>query len=120
LSRLRELHPDTAVILITAFGSIDLAIESMRRGAAHFLTKPVKLRELLIAVEKVLGDRELRSENRALRREVEGRYRFANMIGKSKAMRDALDELEDVAHGLRLADHVREAVAAFDLARAAP
>src|SRR5262249_22250597 len=46
LSRVRELRPEVGVILITAFGGIDVAIEAMRRGAAHFLTKPVKMKEL--------------------------------------------------------------------------
>jgi DNA-binding NtrC family response regulator len=99
LSRVRELRPDIAVILITAFGSIDLAIEAMRRGAANFIVKPVKMKELLVSVEKAIEEREMRAENRLLRREVEGRYRFGNIIGKSKAMRDVFALIERVAQG---------------------
>src|SRR5262249_23532391 len=81
------------------FGSIDSAIEAMRRGAAHFLTKPVKMKELIIAVERALENREIRAENRALRREVESRYRFGNIIGKSSAMREVFALVERVAQG---------------------
>jgi DNA-binding NtrC family response regulator len=99
LTHIRELRPEVAVILITAFGSIDLAIEAMRRGAAHFITKPVKMKELVVSVERSLEDRQIRSENRALRREVEGRFRFGNILGKSKAMREVFSLIERVAQG---------------------
>lgn len=99
LSRVRTIRHDLAVILITAFGSIDVAVEAMRRGANHFITKPVKMRELIVAVGRALRDRELRVENRALRREVESRYRFGSIIGKSKPMRDVFALVERVAQG---------------------
>jgi DNA-binding NtrC family response regulator len=99
LSRVKELRPEVAVIVITAFGSIDSAIEAMKRGASHFITKPVKMKELVMAVTKALDERQMRAENRALRREVEGRYRFGNILGKSKAMRDVFALIERVAEG---------------------
>ncbi len=66
----REIHatrPDTQVLLMTAFGSIDTAVEAIKAGAYHFITKPVKLPELGAIVRKALTERELRLENRQLR-----------------------------------------------------
>src|SRR5262245_35879119 len=60
LTKVKGLRADIAVILVTAFGSIDTAIEAMRQGAAHFLTKPVKMKELILAVERTLETREMR------------------------------------------------------------
>ncbi len=91
LDMLREIkacEPSPYVITITAFGSIDTAIRAVKLGAFDYITKPFEIDQLLLAVEKALGERELRSEVARLRDEVERSYRFDNMIGRSPAMQE--------------------------------
>jgi DNA-binding NtrC family response regulator len=93
----REIHatrPDTQVLLMTAFGSIDTAVEAIKAGAYHFITKPVKLPELGAIVRKALTERELRLENRQLRQAVEERYTFGQLLGKSAIMQRLFTLLE--------------------------
>lgn len=97
LSFARKHRPETAVILITAFGTIDLAVEAMRIGAFHFVTKPFKMKEILAIVRKAVEHNLLKRENILLRKEVVERYRFGNIIGKSPAMRRVYDLITRVA-----------------------
>ena len=71
LGELRELRPDLPVVLMTAFGSIDSAVEAMRAGAFHYVTKPFKREEVLVVLERAFEHRELERENARLRRAVE-------------------------------------------------
>src|SRR5215831_16707542 len=96
----RELHasrPETQVILMTAFGSIDTAVEAVKAGAYHFVTKPVKLPEVGALVHKALTERALRLENRHLRQAVEERYTFGQLLGKSAVMQQLFGLLERLA-----------------------
>ncbi|MDZ7379669.1 MAG: sigma-54 dependent transcriptional regulator [candidate division KSB1 bacterium] len=96
----RELHaarPETQVILMTAFGSIDVAVEAVKAGAYHFVTKPVKLPEIGALVHKALAERALRLENRRLRQAVEDRYQFGELLGKSAVMQRLFGLLERLA-----------------------
>jgi DNA-binding NtrC family response regulator len=96
----REIHasrPDTQVILMTAFGSIDMAVEAMKAGAYHFVTKPVKLPEVGALMHKALTERALRLENRHLRQAVEERYKFGDLLGKSAVMQRLFGLLERLA-----------------------
>ncbi|MBI4608247.1 MAG: sigma-54-dependent Fis family transcriptional regulator [Candidatus Rokubacteria bacterium] len=100
LGVLREalrIQPASRVLLMTAFGSLETAIEAMRQGAYDYLTKPFKLAEVSLAVRRALEDRRLRDENRRLREEVERRYRFDNLIGRSKAMQAVFEQIRAVA-----------------------
>lgn len=97
LKKVRELRPDIAVIMITAFGTIDLAVEAMRAGAFHFVTKPFRMKEILAIVRKAIEHQGLKRENILLRREVESKYRFGNIIGKSPAMRRIFELISRVA-----------------------
>lgn len=97
LKRVRELRPDTAVIMITAFGTIDLAVEAMRAGAFHFVTKPFKMKEILAIMRKAVEHQGLRRENILLKREVEIIYSYGNIIGKSTTMRKVFDLIGRVA-----------------------
>ncbi len=78
--------PDTPVILVTAFGNIDGAVEAIRRGAADYLSKPYDVDAIQIVVARALQHRELAVENRALRRGLRDRYRLENVVGRSEAM----------------------------------
>jgi DNA-binding NtrC family response regulator len=82
----RERAPDTPVILVTAFGNIDGAVEAIRRGAADYLSKPYDVDAIQIVVARSLRHRELAMENRALRRGLRDRYRLDNVVGRSEAM----------------------------------
>lgn len=96
----REIHttrPDTQILLMTAFGSIDTAVEAIKAGAYHFITKPVKLPELGALVRKAFTERALRLENRQLRQAVEERYTFGQLLGKSAVMQRLFTLLERLA-----------------------
>jgi DNA-binding NtrC family response regulator len=96
----QEIHtsrPETQVILMTAFGSIDVAVEAVKAGAYHFVAKPVKLPEVGALVHKALTERALRQENQQLRQAVEERYTFGQLLGKSAAMHRLFSLLERLA-----------------------
>ncbi len=97
LDQARATAPDVPVIVMTAYGAIDSAVESIRKGAFHYLTKPFKLDELLVFVERALADRELRRETQALRKSVRERYSLAGLVGKSPAMQQVLQVVRRVA-----------------------
>jgi len=82
----RERAPDTPVILVTAFGNIDGAVEAIRRGAADYLSKPYDVDAIQLVVARALRQRDLAVENRALRRGLRDRYRLENVVGRSEAM----------------------------------
>ncbi|MEO8212673.1 MAG: sigma-54 dependent transcriptional regulator [Myxococcales bacterium] len=91
LDMLREIkacEPSPYVITITAFGSIDTAIRAVKLGAFDYITKPFEIDQLLVAVDKALGERALRSQVARLQEEVERAYRFDNIIGRSPAMQE--------------------------------
>jgi two-component system response regulator HydG len=88
--------PTRPVLLMTAYGSIDGAIEAVRRGAFHYLTKPFKMEEAAVWLERALADRGLRRENAELRRAVDERLGFRNLVGKSPVMVQLYDLLERV------------------------
>jgi len=100
LALVRAIHttrPETQVVLMTAFGGIDIAVEAIKAGAYHFMAKPVKLPEVGALVRKALTERDLRRENRDLRQVVEARYSFGQLLGKSAAMQRLFGLLERLA-----------------------
>jgi DNA-binding NtrC family response regulator len=97
LSEIREKWPEMSVILITAFGTVESAVEAMHKGAFHYITKPFKLDEVRIFTQRALQEGRTRRELAALRREVHQKFEYANIIGKSKAMQDVFGLIERVA-----------------------
>lgn len=97
LARLKAMQPELPVIMLTAFGTIDSAVEAMRLGAFDYLTKPFSRDQLRASVRKALEVAELRSENRQLREVVSERFSFANMIAGSRAMRAVSETASRVA-----------------------
>lgn len=97
LRRVRSSHPEIPVILITAFGSIDTAIEAMRNGAYHYVVKPLKLGEMSVLVDRALERRRITRENEALRRQVRQSWKLDSIIGKSAPMRELFSLVERVA-----------------------
>jgi two-component system response regulator HydG len=97
LAAAQRRAPDTRVLLMTAFGSLETAIEAMRQGAYDYLTKPFKLAEVTHAVRRALDDQRLREENARLRAEVERQFGFERVVGVSRAMRAVLEQVRAVA-----------------------
>ncbi len=94
LKRIRAADPDQVVVVITAYSSIEGAIDAMRHGAFHYIPKPFKNEEVLLTVRKGLEQRRLATENRALKAELRQRYAFDNIIGKGKPMRDVFELIQ--------------------------
>jgi two-component system, NtrC family, response regulator PilR len=91
LRQIRQRDPDQVVIVITAYSSIEGAIEAMREGAFHYIPKPFKNEEVLLTVRKGLDQRRLTQENRDLREQLGKRYGLDNIIGKSQSMQQVFD-----------------------------
>ena len=91
LSASKRLRPERPVIVMTAFGAIDSAIESIRRGAYHYLTKPFKLEELLLFLDRALDDSRVRREAAALKTALRERFGFGTVRGRSAAMAKVLE-----------------------------
>lgn len=93
----RELRPEIPVILITAFGSIETALEAMKLGAFHYVVKPFRLAEIAVLVQKALEHRRLTRDNSALIREMRQGWSLDGIIGKSASMHQVFDLVERVA-----------------------
>ena len=87
----------TAVIIITAYGSLETAIAALRNGASDYILKPIEFDEILIKVKKLLEIKNLLIENKILRKEIQRTYDYENFVGKSQAMRNIFDMIETVA-----------------------
>jgi two-component system response regulator PilR (NtrC family) len=94
LRQVRQRDPDQVVVVITAFSSIEGAIEAMRDGAFHYIPKPFKNEEVLITVKKGLEQRRLQTENRSLREQLRQRFGFDNIVGKSRPMRQVFELIQ--------------------------
>src|SRR5262245_26810654 len=93
----RAADPDVPVIVMTAFGSIDEAVQAMKDGAHDFLQKPVDSNHLLLLVERALEQARLRTENILLREEWSRRYGFPRILGESEVLKRAVGETQRVA-----------------------
>lgn len=94
---LKKNHPEIPVILITAFGSIETAIEAMKRGAFDYVTKPFKLAEMAVNVERAMEHRRLKAENTVLKKEISKTWSVGEILGKSAAMKSVFDLIDRVA-----------------------
>ena len=97
LRRVKAIKPETVVVIMTAHGSVDRAVEAMREGAADFVAKPFSMAQLLVRLDNVCSMRVLREENVRLQEQLEERYSFSKMIGRSKAIREVFDLIRQVA-----------------------
>jgi two-component system response regulator PilR (NtrC family) len=91
LRAVRISNPHLPVIVITAFSSIDGAIEAMKHGAFHYIPKPFKNEEVILTVNKALEQRRLSRENERLKAELSEKYAYSNIIGKSETMRKVFE-----------------------------
>jgi DNA-binding NtrC family response regulator len=97
LTQLKRQNSQTPVIVMTAFGTIDNAVQAMKAGAVDFLPKPFSLDHLMAVVNKALELSNLRDENRQLKEELGARYQFDNIVGRSPIMRDIFNTIARVA-----------------------
>lgn len=97
LQRIRKVHPEVIVIMITGYATVESAVEAMKLGASDYVPKPFTPDELCIIVEKALEKRDLILENQYLRQQLQVRYKFDNIIGESKKMQEVFRIVEKVA-----------------------
>lgn len=98
LSTIKKQSPDTLVIIITAFGAVDKAVEAMKLGAYDYITKPVNRDELKLVARKALELSNLSQENKDLKKRIENREEFKHMVGASDAMAEVFSLVNKVAN----------------------
>lgn len=97
LKYVKEHSPESICIILTGYGTIKNAVEAIKNGAFDYLTKPVKLDEIAITLNRALEYRNLKRENTNLRNQLKRKYQFKNIIGESPAMQDVFETVEKVA-----------------------
>ncbi|MDX1617423.1 MAG: sigma-54 dependent transcriptional regulator [Balneolaceae bacterium] len=97
LKSAREEDSEMLVLMLTAFPSVETAVESMKLGATDYLTKPFHPEDLRNKVKRLLNEKSLREENRLLRRQVKQDYRMGEMIGKSEPMQQVFDTIQRIS-----------------------
>ncbi len=97
LRKVRETAPETKVVMMTAYGTVENAVEAMRLGAFDYVMKPFSADEIELVIKKALEFQILVEENRRLRRELAGRYQFENIVGKSPGMQKIFEQIQVVA-----------------------
>lgn len=97
IQRIKNIRPEAITLIITAFGTIESAVEAIKLGAFHYISKPFQLSEVSSMVEKALHEKNLRNELSRLRKEEEICFSFGHLIGKSKPMHDVFQLIRRVA-----------------------
>ena len=97
IDRALKMPQPPVCIMMTAYGSVDTAVEAMKRGAYDFVTKPLNLDKVELLIVRALRESKLEQENRSLRQQVDERYGLENMIGDSPALNEVLDTIRQVA-----------------------
>ncbi len=97
VQRMQKLAPDIPVIIMTAYASIDSAIEATRLGAFAYISKPFKLTEFEVNLQKAMHLRELKKENQSLKLSVKSGWKFGKIIGKSRVMTEVFNTISRVA-----------------------
>jgi len=97
LEKFQEMKLESTVIVMSAYGTLDTAIDAMKRGAYDYVSKPFKADEILLTLRKAEERERLRRENRRLQQSIQERYSFANMIGRSPAMQEIFATITKVA-----------------------
>lgn len=94
---IKRNNPDTAVIFVTAYATVETAVDALKSGARDYLLKPVKLDELRLRVKNIVSELMLKQENVLLKDSVQKKYRFENIIGTSKPMQEVFAKIRKVA-----------------------
>lgn len=97
MKKCRELYPEQIVIIMTAYASLETAVEALRAGAYDYIVKPIMHEEIKRIVKNALRERLLRTENFILKKQIEGRYNFEQIIGKGAAIASLLTTIEKIS-----------------------
>jgi DNA-binding NtrC family response regulator len=97
LQRLKEVHQDAEIIMMTAYATVDTAVQAMKEGAFDYLVKPFDPDEVELIIKRIVSHRELVLENILLRKKLEERYQYDEIIGKSDAMQEIFDMISKIA-----------------------
>ena len=97
LERIKQFNPDLPVIMMTAYGTIEKAVEAMKKGAFDYITKPFSNEELKVIIRKAIDMYRLVKENKYLNQALRGQYQFNNIISKSKPMQEVFALIQKVA-----------------------
>lgn len=97
LKKSREITQDLTVVIMTAYASLETAVEALRAGAYDYIVKPVIHEEVKRVIKNALLEKSLRSENTLLKKQIEGRYDFEHIIGESNAIASVLDEVKKIS-----------------------
>lgn len=97
LEKISTITPQTLVIMITAYGSLETTIKALRNGAQDYILKPIEFDEILIKIKRLFDMKNLILENQLLRKEVQRNYDFSELVGKSHAMNKVFEMIQTVA-----------------------
>ncbi len=92
-----HLSPQTIVVIMTAYASIESAVEALRKGASDYLLKPLEFDEVIVRVKQLLKQKQLILENKILRKQIDKQYNFNNIIGKSRAMQRVYNLIKQIS-----------------------
>jgi DNA-binding NtrC family response regulator len=98
LEGIRRINPETVAIVFTGYGSIDTAVKAVKLGAYDYITKPLKIEEITLVIQRALEHRKLALENEMLRRQLKRKYKFDNIIGDAENMQDVFRLVEKIAN----------------------
>ena len=97
LTKVKQMRPETMVVLMTAFGTVKTAVKAMKLGAEDYLSKPIDVEELEVVLQKTVEKKRLLEETRALRERLEHKYRLENLVGESPEMLSLFKTIRQVA-----------------------
>jgi two-component system NtrC family response regulator/two-component system response regulator HydG len=97
LARIKQLRPETMVVLMTAYGTVKTAVKAMKLGAEDFLSKPIDVEELEVVLQKTIEKKRLLEETRVLRQRLEHKYKLENLVGESPEMLAVFKTIKQVA-----------------------
>lgn len=97
LEQISQISPQTSVIMVTAYGTLDTAVEALRKGAYDYILKPPVFENIILKIKNLLEKKHLALENQSLRRELQKRYDFHNLVGKSELMQKIYRLIEKIA-----------------------
>ncbi|MCK5420990.1 MAG: sigma-54-dependent Fis family transcriptional regulator, partial [Deltaproteobacteria bacterium] len=97
LEQIKKIDNRTIVIICTGYGTVDTAVKAMKLGAYEYITKPIKIEEIKLVVQRALDYQRLKTENVLLQKQLKAKYKFKNLIGDSEVMQQSFQFIEKIA-----------------------